>query len=170
MWRKTKTFNSDMLIVKWKNKTVIVASLIVLTRANGNGFSKDIFYFPCSLEINNMCSGYCHFLPEMFWILAGLCSLPVFSQSVAMDWTNRYILDLIITEFLQTCPCQYQIHITNIFPWQVVIHWVWTDVSVATIQAHKIYTSSITSTFCICYCGKRTKCSHSICEGYPGTA
>ena len=99
MLRKTKPFNSDMLIIKWKHKTVIVASLIVLTRANGNGFSKDIFYFPCSLEINNMCSGYCHFLPVMFWILAGLWSLPVFSQSVTMDWTNRHILDLIISEF-----------------------------------------------------------------------
>ena len=81
------------------NRTVIVASLIVLTRANGKGFSKDIFYFPCNFEINNMCSGYCHFLPAMFWILAGLWSSPVFSQSVAMDWTNRHILDLIISEF-----------------------------------------------------------------------
>ena len=46
MLRKTKPFNSDMLIIKWKHKTVIVASLIVLTPANGNGFSKDIFLFP----------------------------------------------------------------------------------------------------------------------------
>ena len=81
------------------NRTVIVASLIVLMRANGKGFSKDIFYFPCSFEINNMCSSYCHFLPVMFSILAGLWCLPVFSQSVVMDWTNRHILDLIISGF-----------------------------------------------------------------------
>ena len=46
MLRKTKPFSSDMLIIKWKHKTAILASLIVLTPANGNGFSKDIFLFP----------------------------------------------------------------------------------------------------------------------------
>ena len=93
--RKTKLFSSDMLIIKLKHKTVIVASLIVLTPANGNGSPKIFFYFPCSLEINNMCSGYCYFRP----VMASLWSLPVFSQCVTMDWTNRHILDLIISEF-----------------------------------------------------------------------
>ena len=146
--------------MKEQNKTVIVAGLIVLTRANGNGFSKDIFHFPCSLEINNMCSGYSHLLPVMFWILAGLWSLPVFSQSVAMDWTysNRPALASIRS-------------ISQIF--SLDRWWFIRCKLMSALQLFK-HTKSThprfnTSTFSTCYCGKRTKCSHSICEGYLGT-
>ena len=34
-----------------------------------------------------MCSGYCHFLPVVFWILAGLWSLPVFSV-IFLIWSS----------------------------------------------------------------------------------
>ena len=167
MLRKTKPFNSDMLSIKWMNRTVIVASLIVLTRANGKGFSKDIFYFPCGFEINNMCSGYRHFLPVMFWILAGLQELasifPKCSNGLdkpSYSWSDH---QWVLTDLPLPVSGPFHKH----FP--LTGGDSLGDVSIATIQAQKIYTSSITSAFSTCYCRKRTKCSHSICEGYPGT-
>ena len=156
-----------MLNIKWMNRTVIVASLIVLTRANGKGFSKDIFYFPCSFEINNMCSGYLPFsscdvldtgrsleLASIFPKCSNGLDKPSYS------WSDH---QWVLTDLPLPGSGPFHKH----FP--LTGGDSLGDVSIATIQAHKIYTSSITFAFSTCYCRKRTKCSHSICEGYPGT-
>ena len=157
-----------MLIIKWTNRAVIVASLIVLMRASGKGFSKDIFYFPCSFEINNMCSGYCHFLPVMFWILAGLWCLPVFSQSIVMD-LGQTVIFLIWSSVSSNRPAPASTRsISQTFSLgsdSLGVNWCQHCNCSGTQNLHILDYFRIFRLLL----QKKTKCSHSICKGYPGT-
>ena len=159
MLGKTKPFNSDMLIIKWKNKTVIVASLIVLTQANGNGFSKAVFYFPCSLEINNMVPAIAIFFPWCFFIFPK-CSNGLDKPSYS--WSDH---QWVLTDLPLPVSDPFHKHFPSTGGDSLGVNWC------QRCNYSGTQNLNILDYFCIfrLLLQKKTKCSHSICKGYPGT-
>ena len=168
MLGKTKPFNSDMLIIKWKNKTVIVASLIVLMQANGNGFSKAVFYFPCSLEINNMVPAIAISSRDVLDTGRSLELASIFPKcndgldKPSYSWSDH---QWVLTDLPLPVSDPFQKHFPSTGGDSLGVNWC----------QHCNYSSTqnlpILDYFCIfrLLLQKKTKCSHSICKGYPGT-
>ena len=158
---------NDML--KWKHKTVIVASLIVLTWANGNSLSEDIVYSLAVLELITCVPAIAIFFPWCFgyWQVFGACQyFPKVQRR-----TGKTVIFLIWSSVSSNRPALASIRsISQTF--SLDRWWFIRCELMSALQLFKHTKSAPPPRLLPNFrpvIAEKKKCSHSICEGYPGT-